>query len=247
MWIDDIRSRIQEHERLEESDIVECIDQALGEYSGYFPKTSETDIPSDESYTYAMPGDWTTGFSYIVRVEYPLTEDLLVDNPESYPIPAIREPSDYQISDLGVTKLLYAFFEVPTGESIRMRYVVPYTYDDASSVPSHHTGAVVNLATSYALCKMAAVYSQSVYYELEAEAVDYKSRASDYLKQASWYRKRYEEVLGIEGSTKGTLVDGEQENFGESTAQLKELEVDYTHRMFRPSYYRVAPITYQGF
>lgn len=235
MWIDQLRSRVRESKRLTDDDINESIEQALSEYGGYYPYHVDVTVTSTGDSSYALPTNWVNGFSSIISLEYPLAEILIESNPNDYPIPAIRETTDYSI----VGKTLHLMFEFPENEELRYTYVLPHDSESIESIPSHYKGAVMNLSTSYLLMKLAAIFAQSSDYRLAAEAVDYQNRADDYLEQARWYRQRWEQVLGIgEYSTdpNDNVFDvGETER---SSSVLRHVEIDSRHRMFRPSYSR---------
>jgi hypothetical protein len=238
MWIDQLQSRLREHKRLEEHDIEESLVQALNEYNGYYPAVMNYVIESSGVQILDLPDTWVSKFSAISKLEYPLAEDLLIDNPSGYPIPAIHEESDYCIQIIGEEEKLIVLFDFPTGTNLRIYYMTPYTVDNCESIPYHHQGAILNLATSYALAKLAAVYSQSVKYEVQADTVDYRSRISEYLGQASWYRDKWEQVMLLGKYATDTTVRTE---YGVDQVQIGIIKertyvVDRTHRLFHPSY-----------
>lgn len=247
MWFDQLRSRVQEHDRLSEEDIRESILQALNEYNGYYSHTKQIQISSDGEKVVNLPSDWVSRYSRIDKLEYPTSEDLLVSNPNGYPIPSFREISDYSVSTISGVDKLFVMFDFPEGDYLRLYYYVPYTEDTIESIPTHHSAAVMNLSTCYLLLKLAAIYSQSIHHELEAEAVDYKGRASDYLKQASWYRDKWEQIMGL-GKYSGDSYG--QSEFGDepaSVSKVKEITISRKHRIFRPSYEREERIVYHPF
>jgi len=237
MWIDEIRSRVQEDKRLKESDIIGAIEQALNEYSGYYPNNAYSLVISNGTSSYDLPNNWSNGFSVIHALEYPLAENLLIDNPQHYPIPAIRELSDYFVQN----EKLYIQFSVPDTESFRVYYTVPYTMDSSLDIAPHHQSAIINLATSYALTKLGVIFAQTVDYQFDAEAVDYKDRNNEYIKQATWYRNRWEQVMGL-GSYAANNDDNAFEVGTEApsysyTRQFNRTN-QYHYRMFQPTYER---------
>ncbi len=241
LWIDHLQSRLQEHSQIHTDDIQESLVQAFNEYSGYHQYTQTHDITSTGENIVSLSSSWVQGYSRIENIEYPLTEVLMDSNPEGYPIPAYQEPSGYNIQTISNEQKLVILFNFPIDSVLRVHYFIPYTIHLAAYVPHHHRGAILNLATSYALAKLSAVYSQSIRYDIEADAVDYKGRASEYLKQASWYRDLWEKNLGI-GKYASEDTDFGQDIDEDTTGYIasKTLEVDRQSRLFRPSYERKA-------
>lgn len=240
MWIDEIRSRVRENRRLQDSDITESIQQAFNEYSGYYQHIVSEDYVTTSSSEYTLPTNWKTNFSYIISLEYPTAEVLAADNPTNLPIPAYRETSEYSVVTTSTTSSLYLFFDIDEGETYRLKYVIPYSSESVSDVPTNHVGALMNLATSYVLVKLAAIFAQSSDYSLEAETVDYKSHSKQYLEQAEWYRKRWEQVAGLsaDGTAEGFVDPSQSGSY--CTTKTIEREGKHSYRMFRPSYERTA-------
>jgi hypothetical protein len=233
MWIDQIRSRVREDKRLTNDDIQESISQALTEYSGYYPNEQVYNITCDNSLAYSLPTEWIRGFSQINSIEYPITEELVVSNPNGYSIPAFRETSDYIISD----EKLYLLFDVSQDDIVRIRYIIPYTSDDLTDIPVHHEGAILNLSTSYTLAKLASIFAQTTDHSFSAEAVDYKDRSTEYLKLTTWYRNRWEQVMGFGSyANDDNVFDIGTEPAPSVYLKKFDVEARYQHRMFRPSY-----------
>lgn len=248
IWIDHLHSRLKEHSQLDEEDIKESLSQAFSEYNGYHQRENVVSLVSDGSGIFELPSTWDNEFSRIENVEYPLAEDLMESNPSGYPIPAMHETSDYAVHTIEDAVKLVVFFECDDGDTLRMFYSLPYSIDTAEMVPAHHQGALLNLATSYALAKLAAVYSQSVMYDIEAEAIDYKGRASEYLKQATWYRDLWEQMLGIGKYSGKETAFGQDIDDDSSSGFVASavFPVDRSHRMFKPSYEKPAPNVYHS-
>lgn len=235
-WLEEIRSRVQENRRLLDPDIEEVMMQALDEYSGYQPQYIDIAYVSDGTKTYNVPMNWINNFSQIITVEYPLAETLIVSNPNNYPIPAIREVSDYSLLTVTTPYKVLLYFEIPLGESFRMRYSIPYTINDYELLPGHYRSAVINLATAYAFLKLSSIYAQSTDLNLQAESVDYKERASEYTRLANWYKDRWELVMGLGkyASDKGDNLFDAGDN-KESRSYIKSFAISREHRMFKPS------------
>lgn len=235
-YLEEIRSRVQENRRLLNTDIDESMIQALDEYSGYQPQYKDVMLLSSGNKVFDIPEGWQSGFSQIIAVEYPLAETLILDNPENYPIPAIRETSDYSILNVTTPYKLLIVFDVPIGEFIRIRYSLPYTITDYETIPGHYRSAVINLATAYALLKLSSIYAQSTDLNLQAESVDYKERASEYTRLANWYKDRWELVMGLGKyaiDKEDNMFDADDKTI--SRSYLKSYAINRDHRMFKPS------------
>lgn len=238
MIIDQLQSRVKESERLTVSDLEECIIQAVNEYSGYYPRRMSVSLTSDGTRVYSLPIDWKEQFSYIEYLEYPRTEELLTSNPYKYPIPAIREASDYRVHRIHGHDTLLIMFDVPATEMLEITYCIPYTQDTICDLPQHHYTAFLNVATSYAFLKIAAIYGQSVNYQIGAEAVDYQNKTTEFIKQATWYRDRWEQFAGL-----GKYADNEKNEptVNNPTVGLvyqKSISINRASQLFRPSYAR---------
>ncbi len=247
MWFDQLRSRVQEHDRLKDDDFRESVIQALNEYNGYHSNLKQSELQSTGDKVVSLPSDWLLGYSRITKLEYPLSDVLLVSNPYAYPIPSIRELSDYSVCPISGVEKLFVMFDFPENDFLRLYYSIPYVEDSIEEIPNHHLAAVLNLSTCYVLLKLSAVYSQSIHYELEADAVDYKSRATDYLKQATWYRDKWEQMMGLGKYSGDTYAQSEFGNEPTSISMTKQLTVDRRHRMFVPSYERKTGILNSSF
>ena len=235
-WLEEIRSRVQENRRLLNTDIEESMLQALDEYSGYQPNYTDVMLVSNGTKVFTIPEQWKNGFSQIVTVEYPLAENLILDNPNNYPIPAIRETSDYSLLTVTNPYKLLITFDVPIDDTIRIRYTLPYTLSDYENIPGHYRSAVINLATAYSLLKLSSIYAQSTDLNLQAESVDYKERASEYTRLANWYKDRWELVMGLGKyaiDKEDNMFDADDKTI--SRSYLKSYAINRDHRMFRPS------------
>ena len=235
-WLEEIRSRVQENRRLFDSDIEESIRQALDEYSGYQPQYIDAKITSNGLNSYDVPILWKNDFSRIITMEYPLAEVLIIDNPDNFPIPAIREIQDYSLLTVTSPYKILVHFNIPENDSFRIRYTIPYTIDDYNSIPGHYRSAVINLATAYTFLKLSSIYAQSTDLNLQAESVDYKERASEYIRLANWYKDRWELVMGL-----GKYASDKEDNIFDtddntsSRSYIKSFAINRDHRMFKPS------------
>lgn len=239
LWFDQLQSRLQDKDHLSEDDLSESIQQALNEYNGYFPKACTITIKSSGEKVYALPDNWLSGISQLQYLEYPLVDVLIVSNPNNYPIPAYRTTNDYKVCLIQNEPRLYLLFDIPKDEYFCISYTIHHTIDALESIPAHHSAAVLNLATSYILMKLASLYSQSIMVELQAEAVDFKSKSKMYQEQSGYYRDLWEKMMSI-----GKYLDQRNSNqFLNDDAYVscpssvsKRFTIDRRFRMFRPSY-----------
>jgi len=189
-----LESRLREYHEFNSDDLLELEIQILDEYSGLKPRYTSSTYTATESKVYTYPSDWDSSFSTIDYIEYPLASILLEDNPNNYPIPSHLENSDY-ILQSSQFLLLYT---IDVGEQFDIRYRIPYTIDTMDSVPRHHRGAIMNLATAYGFAKLASDYSQGIDYNPpRGENVDNLDVVKEYLKQADWYRDKWEQAMHL--------------------------------------------------
>jgi len=167
-------------------DYLPAIDAALEKYSGHRPKELVADLAGADSRDLDLPASYVDGFSTITAVEYPIgeVEPSLVDADDRR---LYRDPA-------GI-KLRLFDIEVPVGESVRLTYTAPRF--EADIVPGDGD-AVACLAASICLRTLAAIYGQTSDPTIQADVVNYRSKADEFRRLADALEERYRTHLGID-------------------------------------------------
>lgn len=211
--IDFIRSKIKDEsgKLSDPDDLLNAATEALNRYSKARPLVAVADLPGSGSYDCDLPTDWNAGFSDILQVEYPVGR-----------VPAnIIDRRGYHIytSPTG-QRLRILVDQPPAGEPIRQTYTLPHSED---SVPAVDLEAVANLAASLCLRQLAAAFGQTSDPTIQADTVNYRSKADEFRRLADSYEGLYKTHLGIRdndtvaasmavatppGSTRPRLISG---------------------------------------
>ncbi len=193
---------------LGEAEKIFAINAALKKYSGHRPRIVPEDEAGNGSFDYALTllSEWSEGFSTIKSVEYPVD-----DTDEAA---AILQDDAWQIYQKPAGKYLRLLEDTPeTTESIRITYTALHICTDAAcTVPAYDEEALQMLAASVFCDMLAAYYAQAQDSTIMADAVDHKSKASEYAARARAYRKMYFDHLGLrEGETPAASVTRDQD------------------------------------
>jgi hypothetical protein len=193
---------------LGEAEKIFAINTALKKYSGHRPRIVVEDEDGNDSFDYALSllADWTEGFSTIKSVEYPVD-----DTSETA---SILQDDAWQIYQKPAGKCLRLLEDTPeTTEDLRIVYTALHTCTDAAcTAPSYDEEALQILAASIFCDMLAAYFAQTQDSTIQADAVDHKSKASEYAGRARAYRKMYFDHIGIkEGETPAASVTKDQD------------------------------------
>jgi len=196
---------------LGETERIFAINAALKKYSTHRPRIVVEDEDGSGGFDYliALLADWTDGFSTISSVEYPVN-----DTKET---PAILQDDAWQIYQKPTGKVLRFLEAKPTAtESFRIAYTTLHVCTDAAcTVPVYDEEALQILAASIFCDMLAAYFAQTQDSTIRADAVDHKSKASEYAARARAYRQMYFDHLGVkEGKAPAASVTRDQDTAG---------------------------------
>lgn len=185
--IDMIRPKIKDGSGkiTDPDDLILAATEALNRYSKARPLEVVVDIAGAGTYDVALPIDWNDGFSEIRQIEYPAGR-----------IPAnIIDRRDYSVYAAPTGKVLRILIAQPgADELVRQTYTIPHSEDTA---PACDLEAIANLAASICLRQLAAAFGQSSDSTIQADTVNYHSKADEFRRLADSFEKLYKTHLGI--------------------------------------------------
>lgn len=193
---------------LGEAEKILAISLAIKEHSRHNPQVVIEDEDGDGGFDYAVSllALWSTGFSVIKTVEYPVDDD-----DESA---AVLQDDAWRIYETPAGEFLRFLEDVPTSdESLRITYTALHTCTDAAcTVKSFDDEAVQVLASAHFCGMLSAYYAQTQDSTINADSVDHTSKGREYAARAGMYRKLYFNHLGVkEGQTKAASVIRDQD------------------------------------
>jgi len=168
-------------------DVDQLILSAVEFYSKRKPRMLYQKYTGNGGYSYAMPTSWVDGFSDIRSLEYPSGEQ----------VPVYLQTEDWEIhtDDTG-SKIRFLDDSPGISESFIVGYTVPHTLSAAAStIYANDFEALCYLAASYCCKAISKSYAQSSEPIINADAVDYKSKSSEYAKRAEELYKDYERLM----------------------------------------------------
>lgn len=197
-----------------------CIREAVtGRYSAARPLLRIADIAGDAStYKWAMSATvttgegedevttaiftgWVEGFSVVRDIEYPAGERD----------PAMLGKDEWRMYQLDQGQELRLLAMTPaSGKTLRVTYTVPHN-EDGSDVPDQDFYGAVNLAASLACSRLAALYNQAGDSSIGADAVDYRSKASEYRQLARDLMKAFQAAFGLDADAPQPAASGTAE------------------------------------
>lgn len=193
-----VRTAVQDEQAtqvLTTADIDQGITRALQEYSVQDPRNDTQYISGDGvTYEYPLPRFWINGISRIHEIEYPAdTQVRTVIGQNDWEVlgQVLGQQPQYILHFITIT---------PTGtpNNVKLRYTTAHRHDTLlDTIPVTNYQAFVQLGAAYACLVLAARYSALGDSSINADSVDYKSKADDFLAVAKELRKRYEQMLGI--------------------------------------------------
>ena len=201
-----ITQRIVDDEgKLDEATLLTCLEQALDEYGQRRPRHCVEDIEGGGIPFLTLPAEWEEGVSRLIKLEELNTEgtpDAL--HPGSYL--ATRTPDGSMIVFLsGVAR---------HGVLYRVHFTARHTISaDSSTVPSADEAALMDLAASHAMLRLAAAYTQSIDQTIGTELIDFKHKSSEYLTLSKELRTHFAQLIGITpfpGASRQTAWNREQ-------------------------------------
>ncbi|KKL46115.1 hypothetical protein LCGC14_2348820, partial [marine sediment metagenome] len=141
---------------------------------------------------------WVRGLGRITDVEYPAA---VIASDEH---PLYLEDSEFMIYTSGAGDYLFLPNHSPAStETIRLRFIRPYTWlEDASDptidTPEQHFEALCSLAASIGCIWLATRYGQNTDASIGADIVDHQKAIDEYRRMAKEYRSHYRILTGLE-------------------------------------------------
>ena len=185
-----------------------AIGQAVKRYAIARPLVGVQDYAGDgTTYDLSLPTGWVLELSTIQSIEYPAGER----------VPVYLPTEDYDLYRTASTTKIRLFSTTPaTGKTARITFTKPHTVDTASStVPAIDEEAVADLAAAIGLRDLAALFSGTTEPTLQADAIDYKSKAREYADRAKDLEARYRAHLGLDKDAQtgaaSTFADTDQD------------------------------------
>jgi hypothetical protein len=149
------------------------------------------DYPGDgATFDLVLPTGWTQNFSTIKTIEYPAGER----------VPSFIPDDQWQFYQTPSSIVVRLLTTTPTvGNTTRITFTKLHTVDvNGSTIPTQDEEAVADLAASIGLRALAAIYSGTTDPTIAADAIDYKSKASEYARRADELSKRWREHMGLD-------------------------------------------------
>ena len=169
-----------------QTDFQPAIDAALERYSKHRPLELVEDLDGAGSGSLDLPEGFVQGFSRILAVEYPIGSVP----PELLPAAAwmlYRTPTG--------TSLRLLEQVPPVDSSVRVTYTAPRSESD---IASGDQDVVACLAASICLRTLAAIYAQTSDSTIQADSVNYGSKADQFRRLADSLEERFNLHLGID-------------------------------------------------
>lgn len=178
------------------NDHEDAMREALDQYGRDAARLVIEDLAGDgDTFDFSLnAATFAAGFSTVRRVEYPAGQR-----------PALSlEPGDYELYQSATsTKLRLRFVTPASGETVRVTYSARHTIDGldnatATTIPSWHEAAVVALAASRLLERLASrfLYEQEATV-IQADAIDRQSKSDLAAKRARALEADYKAILGV--------------------------------------------------
>ena len=165
------------------------IGQAVKIYSRYRPLEKAGDIAGSGAHTYNLPTGFVDGFSAIKSIEYPQG----TQKPEMIPLEDValyRSPTAIQLRFLKISPVV--------GKTARVSFTAQHTVDvTTSTIPASDEDAVASMAASLGCQALATHYAQTQDATLSADAVDYKTKSSEYSALAKRLKAIFLESIGV--------------------------------------------------
>jgi hypothetical protein len=166
-----------------------AIDLACKRYGKDRPRILVKDVVSIGTNLLDLPAGWDVDSSAIVDLEYPIGEAprLLIDQ-ACWTL--YQDPTSVKIQ---LTDAIAA------GNSVRARFTVPHTLDNASdTIPAKDREAVACWAAAILCDQLASNFSGQSLATIAADSLDHGSRAKEFAARANALRNRYLNELGID-------------------------------------------------
>ena len=156
--------------------------------------THDMPLPVDPNYVFE------DGFSWLVALEYPAGAAATV--PATYLL-----EEDFLLYRTPTSLVIRMLPTIPNaGDTVRVTWTARHK-NDGSTVYDSDFEAVCDFAASLCMEALAAIYTQTGDATISADAVNYRTKAQEYLALAKAARQRYFNHMGIDDPT-GTAQQG---------------------------------------
>jgi hypothetical protein len=168
-----------------------AIDSAVIRYSSDRPYSKVVDAMPAAN-VLALPVSWEVGFSDLISIEYPIGS-----NPPIY-----LESEIYRLYSKPDGTQEIRFDNSMPAANVRLTFTVKHSViaggQPADTVPIADREAVCKYAASLLCDQLAALYSNTQDSTIQADAVQYQSKASQRRSQAKTYRQQYLDYMGVD-------------------------------------------------
>lgn len=189
--------------------------EALARYTRDVPRDIWEDFSGDGSaYQFSFVDDFTVGFSQVASVEFPVGE-----RPQSYLV-----ASDYHLyqSDASTVVLELPNHTPGASETVRVVYTARHTIDGldaatATTIPAWHEEAVVTLAASRMLARLAGRFIHEQDATIDADSTARTTKDESAAKRSRALEQDYRDLMGIrKGVVPGLVTLNWSETFSGS-------------------------------
>jgi hypothetical protein len=164
------------------------INEAVKEYSKRRPYQKTVKNTGDGTFSFDVPADWDTEFSWVREIEYP------IDNSP----PCKIQDSKYEVIqlDTGWKVRFIGEYYPSLGEYFYLRYVIRHSVSDSSTtVPDAHKEAVCNLAASIGCQALAELYGHTANASIEADTINYREKGDMFSSRSKELYKLYDRAV----------------------------------------------------
>lgn len=195
---------------LTQDEIDSAIDVGLRQVNNDRPLRKVVDITGDGTQSYALePEGFQKQFSRILRVEHPAGENppiFLAENDDWF-----WDEDPTQIAGEKIRLRFLAITPVAT-EDIRVTFTANYTLttDTTTTDLSDISGnGLIYLTTEMLLRAMANRFASTTDSTIDADAVDYVGRSSNFSFNAQQFKEKYRQIIGLSEDVKAAQALGE--------------------------------------
>lgn len=200
-----------------------AIVEAVKRYSRVRPVEAVQDYAGDgTTFDFALPAGWIQDLSTIRILEYPAGQRP----------PQMLEDSDWQFYRVSTSllKIRLTVITPSAGQTLRAVWTKPHLVDvSGSTIAAQDEEAVAGLAAAMGLRQLAALYANTVDPTIAADAVNYRSKSSDYLKLATELETQYRDHLGLNAKDSETLAGGTMVDV-DRTSSLNQDQLTHPNR-----------------
>lgn len=158
---------------------------AIKQYSKYRPADLTEEFAGTGSHDYSLPETWEPGFSSINWIEFPAGRmpEVLVD-PENWSL--YKGPTEIKIRLIA---------DAPSSsDKIRVNFTILQT---AETLPAVDEDTLCLLAASFCLEDLANAFAQMSDSTIDADAVNYRSKSSEFAARAKRTLQLYKDHMGL--------------------------------------------------